>query len=295
MCWFTVSSIARIAQKLALTNLEITTLGNIVCALSTAYVWRNKPMDVSDAIFLDCDATIETIICEADSSAAEAPYRFTPLDFVSREEWIGGLCWRYYCNILFKLHWFHRRPLIRPVQHFSSFNFPQPSSGMQAFMVPVSMIYSSIFVAAWNMHFPSPIERMLWRVSSVGTMAIILLAGVSEVPILFIKKWKNKNKKSTYAEAATPGNSESQGFPASSTMSAKQEDKKIWFNHVLNNTQDKDPLCDVPLRGLLFITPLCVLYSFFRAFILIEDLVAFRELPMSAYKTVDWTLYFPHI
>jgi hypothetical protein len=249
-------------------------------------------MDVSAAIYLDCDVSINTILCEASSPGAQDPYRFTPLDFVSREEWIGGLCWRYFCNILFKLHWFHKRPNIRPIQHFSSFNFLLPEQGILAVMLPVSLAYGSIFVAAWNQHFPTPVERLLWRISSVGSILIILIAGGTELPLMFIKKWKRSRKGTDVevTETPSPVYASRASIPASSLKGQKGV-----LDRMLNNSPDKDPLCNVPLRGLVFITPLCAFYCCFRAFILAEDLASFRELPVSTYQTVNWSLYVPHI
>lgn len=247
-------------------------------------------MDVGAPIYLDCDFTIETIVSEAESPAAQAPYRFTPLDFVSREEWVVGLCWRYFCNILFKLHWFHKRPTVRPIQHFSTFDFRMPAARVSAMVLPVSLVYSAIFIGAWNQHFPTPVERLLWRICSVGMMSILLLLAATEVPWTSVKTWRSHKKKITDKEAANPGHA-----LRHAPVYASNKKQGGLFNRVFNNSPDKDPLCDVPLRGLLFITPLCALYSLFRVFILIEDLVSFRELPTSTYQTVDWLSYFPHI
>jgi hypothetical protein len=36
-------------------------------------------------------------------------------------------------------------------------------------------------------------------------------------------------------------------------------------------------------------------YTIFRVYILLEDVIAFRALPVDAYTTVRWWTFFPHI
>jgi len=48
--WFSFNCIARASQGLAITTLELTTLGFILCTLGTSYFWFHKPMDVQKAI-----------------------------------------------------------------------------------------------------------------------------------------------------------------------------------------------------------------------------------------------------
>jgi hypothetical protein len=60
-----------------------------------------------------------------------------------------------------------------------------------------------------------------------------------------------------------------------------------------NLSPDNDPMLQVPVRLWLPTTMLCVIYCFSRAFILIEDAVALRYMPQSAFQTVDWGQYSP--
>ena len=62
-----------------------------------------------------------------------------------------------------------------------------------------------------------------------------------------------------------------------------------------NNSPDKDPQLEVSLRFFIPCLILCFLYCLFRAYILIEDIIGLRNLPSSAYDSVDWSRYVPHI
>jgi hypothetical protein len=41
--------------------------------------------------------------------------------------------------------------------------------------------------------------------------------------------------------------------------------------------------------------PGCAVYTIFRTYILVEDVIAFRALPADAYSTVDWWAFLPHV
>ena len=56
----------------------------------------------------------------------------------------------------------------------------------------------------------------------------------------------------------------------------------------------EDPLLYIPLRIWVPITVTCALYSFARAYVLMEDVIGLRKLPESAFKTVDFTRWVPH-
>lgn len=59
-----MNCIARIAQNLALTTLEVTTISFIVVFLVTSFCWRHKPLDVSTAIVLETQTHIDIIRAE---------------------------------------------------------------------------------------------------------------------------------------------------------------------------------------------------------------------------------------
>ncbi|OQV01307.1 hypothetical protein CLAIMM_06688, partial [Cladophialophora immunda] len=179
--WFILNVIARATQHLAVTTLEITTIGFIFCTLGVNICWREKPMDVSTVTVLHSEHTIDQILLEGPRAAAQ-PYRLTPLDFASREEWNATKLWQYNVNILRRLGVVRQRPRVRPVQNLSSFGFPKPlSRAASAVTLAVALGYAAIFMAAWNLEFPSVAERLLWLACTSLTTAVTLAVGVIEV------------------------------------------------------------------------------------------------------------------
>jgi hypothetical protein len=64
---------------------------------------------------------------------------------------------------------------------------------------------------------------------------------------------------------------------------------------IRNNSPDRDPAMEIPLRMWFPVTLLCAIYSTSRLFILAEDVIGLRKLPASAFETVNWSRYIPHI
>ncbi|KAF2867509.1 hypothetical protein BDV95DRAFT_679431 [Massariosphaeria phaeospora] len=294
--WFTLSTVSRPIKGYATTTLELTTLAYIVCALATLFFWRHKPMDVQTALVLHCPTPLDQIVNRDGRSAAEH-YHFTPLDFISREERIGSRLWVYYVNLLRKMKLVHAYKKLLPVRHVSSFNFSPPDRLMLFLMLGLSFGYASVFVAAWNLHFPTHIEQLLWRTCSLGTMLIVLLGGVFEVAGMLPEYRRRRpfipdsdSEVQLHEIPAPPAPTRS--HPLAKEPSTRLE---VVLQDIRNKTPDKDPHYDIPIRSLVVTTPLCALYCVFRAVITIEDVATLRELPASAFMAIEWSMYVPHI
>ena len=281
--WFVLNCIGRAAQHLALTTLELTTLGFIVCTIGTFFFWAHKPSDVDLPIVLETESTIAEILIAAGNSASE-PYRNTPLDFVSRKEWSWSLYWSHWINIL-------RRPHIvfalknRPVNRISNDNFPELSSWKLFVLFLFHASYASLNLCGWNFDFPSPVELLLWRVSTCATIGAVGLTWIVDRyafvvhPILKLHliRLRRRNKLPLWII-----------------------DIPLWKavervgNKLRNNSTDHDPLLSVPLKALLPVTCFAVVYCFACAYVLLEDFVNLRSLPPSAFQTVQWSAIIPH-
>ncbi|KAL7775272.1 hypothetical protein CFE70_006190 [Pyrenophora teres f. teres 0-1] len=160
--WFTLSTISRPIKGYATTTLEITTLAYIFCAWASMFFWRCKPMDVQDPIMVQCKVPLAAIVDRHGRSAAEH-FHLTPLDFIDRQEWIGSKLWTYYVSLLRKMKIIYVYEKELPARHFSSFNFMAPDKPFVILILMIACTYSAIFLAAWNLHFPTDLERLLWR------------------------------------------------------------------------------------------------------------------------------------
>lgn len=356
MLWFVVNTLARPINHLAITTLELTTLGYIFCALGILYFWKAKPMDILSPIVLDCPATLEEVLGDRARSELKL-YHLTPLECFSREEWIPSLLWKSYVNILRHMRVVHTRPQIKPIQRFTTFDFPKISRSMFLLMLLLGISYTSIFVAAWNFYFPSGTERLLWRIAALGTLILFIVASGYET--LFMVQASRSRQASLFSKThqdslqdieqalskeakpepvyhPPPSGSHPRdvdsavlslaeepkranislrsgsnlNYPretreigrtsSNETESGQSSGTKLGFvrrllSKTLNNSLDQDPALAIPLHSFVFLTPFGATYCIFRLFILAEDLVSLRRLPDSAFITIDWSAYIPHI
>jgi hypothetical protein len=293
--WFCVNIVARGVQGLAVTTLEITAVGIIVDSILVYYFWKDKPADVESMEIVKVKMTLsEIILLEEDRAVRTRPYFRTPLDFASREIWSFNLIYHYLMNILKGMRRHHWQKRMEKSIGRRSDNDVLPLTGV-AFVIAVlaAMAFEGTNFIAWNFHFPTPIERLLWRISSCGLVAISVV-GVASVELFYsdrrIKAMQEtvQKRRKALEDRCLPGEE------------AKWKDRLVYKFRVLamkirNNSPDNDPNLDVSLGFAFLGVPLFAVYTIFRVYILLEDVIAFRALPADAYTTVRWWTFFPHI
>lgn len=294
--WFCVNIIARGVQGLAITTLEITTIGIIVDSILVYYIWKDKPADVESMEVVDIKMTLgEMVLLEEDEAARTRPSFRTPLDFASREIWSFNLIYHYLMNILkgMRPRSWERKKKEKSLGRRSE-NDILPVTGVALVIALLSTVaFMGTNFIAWSFHFPTSIERSLWRLSSCGLLAIFVV-GMPVIEVLYhdrrIKKMQEKVQKRRKAlkDSGLPGEK------------APWKDRLIYRFRVLamkirNNSPEKDPYLDVSLFFALAGVPCFAMYTVFRVYILVEDVVAFRALPADAYSTVDWWKFIPHV
>lgn len=117
-----------------------------------------------------------------------------------------------------------------------------------------NLCYGGVHASAWNDHFPSSIEKWLWRTSS---MYIGFCGG-----LWIVLNWLTLKCK-----------------PLNDFWEKWMDGKKNWFSNIG--------------LGILVVGcggALC----FARCFIVVEAFLSIRSLPRSAYDTPDWTQVLPH-
>ena len=146
---------------------------------------------------------------------------------------------------------------------------------------------------AWNFHFPTPIERLLWHISSGGLFGLVILAGPA-AELVYSSHRVRTMQENTRKHRKTLEDSDPPG------------EKAAWKDHLVykfrilamkvrNNSPENDPNLDVSLNFESGGMQIVLVYVVFRAYILVEDVIAFRALPVEAYSTVDWWKFVPHI
>ncbi|KAF2159257.1 hypothetical protein M409DRAFT_30263 [Zasmidium cellare ATCC 36951] len=271
--FFTVTTLGRVVQHLAITTLELTTLGFVLCTVATSICWWYKPNDVEVGHTLTLCTSIDEILRQAGKDA-DGAYRDTPLDFVAPNRWAGNVIWPYCVNTLRQIGLFPDKHKSRPLQKLSSFSFPKPPSRYTELLVLwLGLAYAAIFFAAWNFYFPTEVECLLWRIFTTMQCVLSAVVGLLQVCRYTLPE---KSRKLDAEAANVP-----HGFF-----------HEVW-NKQLNNSISKHPFYNVPLRSLLLTMPLCAAYCICRWYLLLEDIIGLRSVPLSAYQTVDWSRYWP--
>ena len=267
VAWFLMQLIARVSESLTLTTLELTTIPYVLCTLATGYLWLHKPIvSQKNPTTLFSQMSIGEILISA-GSAASKPYSQTPLDFVDDQSpsWLT--------DVQPHLH-FRMGPRARPLQRFANDRFPVWSNGsVESFVqMGIHVAYCAVHLLAWDYSFPTFQERDLWRLSSLALVSLTIVIYVSEV----------------YQDAHRTGLWNRwlfKLFPSNpfhiapiSTMEHRKREKELF-----------------PAWQVLFLGVVGVPYLAARAYMGIEVFLSLRSLSASAFETVVWVEYIPHI
>ena len=248
--WILLQISARAGQGLTITPLELFTAAFIIPSLATTYFWANKPQNVAEPTIITVNWTIGRLLLSA-GDAARDPYVDTPMDFIEKPIWDG---WRRLPSLL-HFGGLERRPLERIPNDYS----PPPPTGTEATIVwVVSVVHAMIHVLGWWFPFPTVLECVIWRVSSLTLLVVMAIGGV--VPVVSTRPW----------------------FDFSFSM------LWIWVREAKKKTFVRMHL----FRAL--VDTAYVLYIVARVFILVEIFAAFRAMPEDVYVCPEWTWFWPH-
>ncbi|KAJ9656387.1 hypothetical protein H2198_004965 [Neophaeococcomyces mojaviensis] len=261
--YFVLQCIGRAIQQLAITTLELNTLAIVVCSLMTSFVWLHKSADVRIPIIVKSAFTIEEII-------GNRTWKLTPLDFVD-ENGPG-----YSVNV----QPFMKMPVIRPerpIQMIPNDRFPtNPHGAQEYFLCFATLVYTGLHLTAWNFPFPSHIERILWRTSSLLLFGITVAFWILET----MASWMRLERWERFYLHLT----DRKKLPQFEAELLRRR-----------QTENRVPAQLPQLWEFCAITPLALLYGLGRMYMIVEAFLEFRNMPATAYMTVEWSEYLPHI
>lgn len=172
----------------------------------------------------------------------------------------------------------------RPQTRIRGDNFLKTELDNELFAAVFIAGFSSAFMGAWNFHFPTVAERNLWRCASVYTLAFGFLGSIN---VWIWHRWlppRQQVDELEMGQAGLPGQ-----------ISGGGTGKMSWTKRIGAVSPDDPPDAPIPLGLLGPCTFLCFFYCLFRTYILVEDVIGLRSLPLSAYDSVRWSEYIPHI
>ena len=260
--WFAIQAFGRCAQHLALSTFELSTLAFIFCTINTFFFLRHKPLDVETPIALQSTRKLEEILTRAGDQARER-YNDTPLDFIRPQTRTTSLIAPFWFGMRAVFRWGSKRGTL-PVMTFSNTD-PVPPRGMQIsdiiYVNFFALAYYSIHLAAWHFTFPTPVERMLWRTTSLTLLGLLIF----------------------YLFATAFG-----------TVMAGRLARWGFNNHEANTILAVASLLP-PWAAFLVHSPVIFTYILARSYIIIEGFVSLRVLPKSAFESVNWSNFLPHV
>ena len=192
--WFCTNCVSRLVQHLSLSLLEVSTAAHAFCTLVTYLVWWFKPMNIA----------VPTILREREDMEVYALLQCSDLEYdraleIAGKEGTGDSGASQVPEVSAKIilaanalrhlptperpppepRFRHRHSLLVP----GSFSNEAPN---KALLVSIAaaispILYGSLHFLAWNSNFPTPLERLLWRVSSI----VVTCSGLVGVSVLF--------------------------------------------------------------------------------------------------------------
>lgn len=258
--WFALQFIGRLAQGLAVTTFELTTIAFVACTLPTFECWRKKPADIqTPGIFLIPNISIDMILRTAGERNSGSAYRKTPLDFADDPPLVVPV----YYPILWRLGMGKERckkivdrlsndritPLKCDREDWS--RWMQWSIMIEQVFRLWVIAYGAVHLAAWNFFFPTNAERIIWLVSGFFITFLLLgyMIGASTLTESRILSWLRT--------------------PDRSHTSASIHSVILYLGGTL-------------------------IYVLARLFLIAESLAGLRALPATTYDSVVWQ-DFPHI
>lgn len=155
--YFGLQCAGRLGMGIPVTTLEVSTAVFAVYALVIYMLWWNKPVDIDmPIVFTTNQAAFDRVVCLHKSSMPRTPYwkEYKYGDHGSVID-IAGL-----------------RRIPNDFSATGGVNL-----GLSTYPVILSsLVFAGLHCLAWNLYFPSQLERAIWRVSCIVMFAVPLLS-----------------------------------------------------------------------------------------------------------------------
>ncbi|KAK7022782.1 hypothetical protein VNI00_016953 [Paramarasmius palmivorus] len=254
--WFIFQVIARAVEGLAITEIEIITVGFALLNLGTYFLWWNKPLRVGYPVRVYWRHTERYTI----ESQEETIWSICRNGFLAVIDYIYATNFsdRIPDTIFFRLLLF---PVLVPWHTFlTCWTLLEDEDGdLNHMAIPISSrlhkdplhiyiivygiaaLFGAVHCIPWLFYFPTHTEQLLWRISAVAIACSPITMGVLH------------------------------GY-----LSSDMPSVPYWI------------FVTVPVL-------LSLAYVVFRVILIVIALMALRDLPSSAYQDVQWTMFIPHI
>ena len=265
--WFVLRTIARGIRHLPVTELELMTIAFVVLNVVTFYFWWDKPLDVGRPYRITTNIDHGNCLCHS-SLPRTINLAATCGAHNTFPERIPPNLFNYLPRKLANMGFGIQQPLTRMDDgsfRVSTFYSGPPSYGRTVRAAcgatALASLFGGIHCIAWSFDFPSPVEKILWRSSSVGATIMPLFLGLFH--ILHISPFMQDDEQSRLKTYVT----------------AEAGSQKWWVSWMVYFGYDV----------------ISYLYLFFRFNLLVLPFALLRSAVSEAYHEVLWISFILHL
>jgi hypothetical protein len=160
LLWYLAQGVARAVQRLEVTELELVTAAYAIITLVIYMVWWQKPVGIS------CYMRVSVRAADQVESAIRAYKPHTPLE--PKAKW--RLITSFASNDI-PLEDSPRVPTLYAGPYLGSHSNLKRSQGNLVVESALGTVFGAVHCFAWNFVFASFVERWMWRVASIVTVA----------------------------------------------------------------------------------------------------------------------------
>jgi hypothetical protein len=174
--WFCADCLSRLIQRLPLSLLEVSTAAHAVCTLLTYCIWWSKPLNIAEGTPMKGEGVREVhalLMCSEKEYNTARTMAIAAGD--SQVVTNNGQPERIVLAANALLRTSNARPPVDPFRARSVLSPPasfltisddeKPYEYVSLSTSPI--LYGLVHFLAWNVHFPTALERKLWHISSV--------------------------------------------------------------------------------------------------------------------------------
>ncbi|KAF8249157.1 hypothetical protein K440DRAFT_223437 [Wilcoxina mikolae CBS 423.85] len=157
-------------------------------------------------------------------------------------------------------------------------DFTRKSKSEKALIIlgALSIFYGGAHAAAWNSHLPTPVERLLWRISSVIAGSIVPFSlGLFIVGVILFRILQNLGERMTARFSKDHCILCKVGYHCGDFL---EDEVERWILVAL----------------VVYLFCAAIAFIFGRVFLAVESFLSLRSLPRGSYEAVPWSNYWPH-
>lgn len=181
--WFVLQFLARVASHLPITELEVATIGFAILNFIIYVLWWNKPYNMDRKISfkpnwekIEAEAKLHGTLCDTCREKLRPPRRQEDAsDAVVQKSHQApeDLPGRFHPIYKLVLAWMHKPyQLLATLVNEGVERLGKTLAPVHVPLIVIGMAFGGIHCVAWSFQFPSSIERDLWRVCSLISVAV---------------------------------------------------------------------------------------------------------------------------